>query len=152
MKLSKENVFELNEGDILLSDGRKWLVKSIVEYTAWNRPCRRITVQNEDGRTIYGDLASEWYGCSIIPKAEAFYTGGGIFCSVAWLDEDHYCAIDNDGEWDGFAIYDRSGEDSEEGWFVNLVECKSVADMSEEEKKVLSLLRENLKKEMEGDF
>lgn len=47
-----------------------------------------------------------------IGKPVAFYTGGGIYVSAMYIDENRYIAIDNDWHVDSFCIYD-SREESE---------------------------------------
>lgn len=80
---------------------------------------------------------------------EAFYTGGGIYISALYVDENTYYAIDNDWYDDCFAIYDHRGEDDDvEFPCQNMVDSKNVADATEEEKRIYAILKAALDKEM----
>lgn len=48
-----------------------------------------------------------------VGKPEVFYTGGGIWLSAMWLDENRYAVTDNSGYMDGFCIYDHREEDQD---------------------------------------
>lgn len=48
-----------------------------------------------------------------IRKPEVFYTGGGIWLSAMWLDENRYAVTDNSDYMGGFCIYDHREEDQD---------------------------------------
>jgi len=86
---------------------------------------------------------------SRVGKAEAFYTGGGIWISAMYVDENIYYAIDNWDYEDCFAIYDHRNEDDDCDFpCQNMVDSKSVAEATEEEKEIFRILKAELDKEM----
>lgn len=47
-------------------------------------------------------------------KPEVFCTGGGIWLSAMWIDENRYAVTDNDCAMGGFCIYDHREEDQDD--------------------------------------
>ena len=69
----------------------------------------------------FGAHRNEWVTYDMIESAdrpkdkpEVFYTGGGIWLSAMWLDENHYAVTDNDLTMGGYWIYDHREEDQDE--------------------------------------
>lgn len=78
-----------------------------------------------------------------IGKAEAFYTGGGIWISMVFVDENTYYAIDND--YPCLSKYDHRNE---EDLFFNLLDSKAIEDLDESEKAIFCELKKTLDETM----
>lgn len=84
-----------------------------------------------------------------VGSPEAFYTGGGIWISAMYVDENRYYAIDNDYWENSFCIYDHTGEDQDTDFpCQNVIGFLDFCDMSAEEKKIYRKLRKTLKETM----
>lgn len=152
MKLSRETVSTLQAGDFLLDErnGEKYAVRHILDYIAWNRPCYRLTLTDKHGRTIYADLASNWYGFTILKKPEAFYTGGGIWLAAMYTDDVHYYAIDNNNVW-SLWYYDHTSEDQDTEYPTQgLIWEKEVSECTKEEQQIYETLRRTMLDEMKA--
>lgn len=69
----------------------------------------------------FGAHRNEWVTYDMIESAdrrrdqpEVFYTGGGIWLSAMWIDENRYAVTDNDCAMGGFCIYDHREEDQDD--------------------------------------
>lgn len=86
---------------------------------------------------------------SRIGKAEAFYTGGGIWISAMWIDENRYCTMDNSDYDDTLVTYDNRDEDDDiEFPCQNPVDFKHIDDMDENEKRIFCALKAELERVM----
>lgn len=82
-------------------------------------------------------------------KPEAFYTGGGIWISAVYVDENIYYAIDNDYYDDSFCIYDHRAEDQDTEYpCQNCIGFCDSAEFSAEDWKIYRALKRELKKAM----
>ena len=111
---------------------------------------REWAKDSEDARKFLDSIGDDASSArSRVGVPEAFYTGGGIYISAMYVDENIYYAIDNDWYDDCFAIYDHRGEDDDvEFPCQNMVDSKNVADATEEEKRIYAILKAALDKEM----
>lgn len=86
---------------------------------------------------------------SEVGSPEAFYTGGGIWISAMYVDENIYYAIDNDFYEDSFCIYDHRGEDQDSDFpCQNAIGFMDYCSMSAEEKEIYRKLKKALDKEV----
>lgn len=86
-------------------------------------------------------------------KAEAWYTGGGIWVAVKNIDEMHYVATDNAEFENALCYYDRQidideGYEDEEYGFYGCIEVIELNAMTKEERKLYDEVRTELMKEI----
>ena len=82
-----------------------------------------------------------------INKAEAFYTGGGIYIAGIYTSETEYCTIDNDfGEYLNF--FSTDGEDKQDFACQNLTDSKHLDILTDGERRIYIRLLKALHKAM----
>ena len=116
MKLNKDNKYQITLGDKLMIGNEPFTVTSITTY----RNGLAFTIQDTNGRKIYGEPSSHLYGCEIIKSEsgntithehvnellddavnnvflqlqnENGITDGGIYFSIAWQLEERQKAL-----------------------------------------------------------
>lgn len=162
MKLNKNTKSHLAAG-VLLKDGNsEYKVLSVFSGTDRFKSQNAVSITVEVtkasepwvvGRRLYCVPSSNFYGMEIVEpkigKAEAFYTGGGIWISAMYLDKDIYYAIDNDWYDDCFAIYDHNDEDQDTDFpCQNMIGFKEKNQFSAEDHEIYSKLKAALDHEI----
>ena len=142
MKLNKDTKHLLRPGMILKSGNYLYGIRSVIKATDRCGSARSVslTIFCGDGRTIYADPASKWYGCEII-EPEVFYTGGGIWLSALYTDKNFYYVVDNDCDklydpCDCITLYDHSTDEDDDTDYPcqNCVGSWEVANMNRDQR------------------
>jgi len=161
MKLNKNTKSHLAIGVLLKGENLEYKVLNVFHGTDRVKSQNAVSLTVEVtkaseawlvGRRIYCLPSSNFYGMEIIEpkrKAEAFYTGGGIYISAMYVKENIYYAIDNDWYDDCFAIYDHRNEDQDTDFpCQNMIGFKEKSEFSAEDHEIFAQLKAALDHEI----